>query len=104
MKILSSLLTEVTPMKSRIPEISDQDRIWYILKGYEIKIGPSGTRYWYLNGKYHREDGFPAIEWADGHREWYLNDKVHREDGPAIEYANGDQEWYLNNVRVSPHE
>jgi len=86
-----------------LPELSEQDRNWYILKGYVI-TETLLWRVWYLDGKYHREDGFPAIEWADGHREWYLNDKVHREDGPAIEYANGDQEWYLNNVRVSPHE
>ena len=34
----------------------------------------NGTKYWYLNGKLHREDG-PACEWADGHKSWYLNGK-----------------------------
>ena len=82
-----------------LPEISDQDRIWYILKGYEIKIGPSGTREWYLNGKRHREDG-PAMEYADGGREWYLNGERHREDGlPAVEYSDGHREWWVNGKR-----
>ena len=61
----------------------------------KVKVSPNGTKCWYLNGKYHREDG-PAIEYADGDKEWYLNGKRHREDGPAIEYANGDKEWFLN--------
>ena len=52
-------------------------------------------KYWYLNGKPHREDG-PAIEANNGHKEWWLNGKLHREDGPAAEYANGDKFWFLN--------
>ena len=31
-----------------------------------------------------------------GTKFWYLNGKLHREDGPAIEYPNGDGFWYLN--------
>ena len=56
----------------------------------------NGTKCWYKNGNWHREDG-PAIEYADGdYQEWWLNGKRHREDGPA--YIDGDyyQEWYLN--------
>jgi hypothetical protein len=62
---------------------------------YTVKVYPSGTKYWYLNGKRHREDG-PAIETANGGKEWCLNDERHREDGPAVEYANGGKLWYLN--------
>ena len=80
-----------------LPELSEQDRNWYILKGYEIHEYPY-VRYWYLNDKYHREDG-PAIEYADGDRVWYLNGKLHREDGPAVEWADGTKEWYLNGKR-----
>jgi hypothetical protein len=65
---------------------------------YTVKVYPDGTKYWYINGKRHREDG-PAIEHADGTKEWYLNDKFHREDGPAIEYASGTKKWYLNGER-----
>ena len=53
---------------------------------YTVKVYPDGDKFWYLNGKRHREDG-PAMEFADGPKYWYLNDKRHREDGPAIEYA-----------------
>jgi hypothetical protein len=62
---------------------------------YTVRVWPDGSKYWCLNGKFHREDG-PAVEYADGYKSWYLNGKRHREDGPAIEWADGDKEWYLN--------
>ena len=62
---------------------------------YTVQVHPNGTKYWYLNGKLHREDG-PAIECADGTKKWYLNGKLHREDGPAVEYPDGTKWWYLN--------
>ena len=61
----------------------------------EVRIYKNGTKYWFLNGEYHREDG-PAIEFATGTKEWYLNGNLHREDGPAVECADGDKFWYLN--------
>jgi hypothetical protein len=61
---------------------------------YTVKVSDTGDKYWWINGKLHREDG-PAIEYADGHKYWYLKGKLHREDGPAIEYADGHKEWYL---------
>ena len=65
---------------------------------YEVRVYSSGNKYWYINGKLHREDG-PAIERTNGTKQWYINGKLHREDGPAIEYANGDKYWYLNGKR-----
>ena len=62
---------------------------------YKVKVNKDGSKYWYLNGKLHREDG-PAIEHSSGDKYWYLNDELHREDGPAIEYASGTKFWYLN--------
>jgi hypothetical protein len=62
---------------------------------YTVKVCADGYKFWYLNGRLHREDG-PAIEHANGDKEWYLNDKLHREDGPAIESADGSKFWYLN--------
>ena len=53
------------------------------------------SKYWYLNGSLHREDG-PAVKWANGEKHWYLNGKQHREDGPAIEYVYGEKAWFLN--------
>ena len=58
------------------------------------KTDANGNKYWYINGKWHREDG-PAIEWANGDKCWYINGKLHREDGPAVEHANGDKFWYI---------
>jgi len=40
----------------------------------ECKTYPNGNKVWFLNGKYHREDG-PAIELTSGRKEWYLNDE-----------------------------
>ena len=65
---------------------------------YTVTVNDDCTRFWWLNGKYHREDG-PAIEFADGNRYWYLNGNLHREDGPAIERADGTRQWYLNGKR-----
>ena len=33
-----------------------------------------------------------------GDKYWFLNGKRHRENGPAIEYGNGDKAWWLNGV------
>jgi len=65
-----------------------------------VRVSPDGTKEWYLNGQYHREDG-PAVEWPDGEKQWYLHGNLHREDGPAIEWPNGTKFWYLNDEKVS---
>ena len=67
----------------------------------KCKIDKHGNKYWYLNGKRHREGG-PAIEHQNGDKLWYLKDKLHREDGPAFECADGYKEWYLNDEEVHP--
>ena len=72
-------------------------------KEYKVKVYDDGSKFWYLNGKCHREDG-PAIEWYDGTECWYVNGKRHREDGPAIEYADGTKLWYLNGKEYSEEE
>ena len=61
---------------------------------YTVEVYDNGEKYWYLNGKRHREDG-PAHE-CNGYKEWCLNDKLHREDGPAVEKADGYKAWHLN--------
>lgn len=35
---------------------------------------PTGGKYWYLNGEYHRLNG-PAAELWNGEKEWYINGK-----------------------------
>lgn len=51
---------------------------------------------------FHRIDG-PAIELLNGNgtKYWYIDGKQHREDGPAVERANGDKEWYLNGKKLT---
>jgi hypothetical protein len=65
----------------------------------EIWEYPDGTKGWFRDGEWHREDG-PAIEWADGTKMWYRDDKLHREDGPAIEYPDGYKAWYRDGQRI----
>jgi hypothetical protein len=62
-----------------------------------------GTKYWKLNGDFHREDG-PAIEYTDGARAWFINGQLHREDGPAIDYNDGNKQWHLNGIEYSTKE
>lgn len=52
-------------------------------------------KYWYKNGRLHREHG-PAIIREDLYFAWYYNDGKHRNDGPAI--INGDikEYWWKN--------
>jgi len=66
----------------------------------EMKIRPDGTKEWFLNGKYHREDG-PAFERPNGEKFWYLHGNLHREDGPAIEYPDGEKCWFLKDEEVT---
>jgi hypothetical protein len=55
---------------------------------------PSGDKYWYKNGKVHRDE-FPAIELKNGTRKWYQYDKLHRDgDLPAVEKIDGTKIWY----------
>lgn len=56
---------------------------------------PDGDKYWYKEGKLHREDR-PAVEHYDGTKEWWVEGRLHRTDGPAIEYTNGTKGWYVN--------
>ena len=70
---------------------------------YTVKVYAGGDKYWYLNGKLHREDG-PAVEYADGSKYWFLNGKYHREDGPALEYTDGYKLWYLNGKHLTQEE
>ena len=39
---------------------------------YTVRVYDNGNKYWYLNGKHHREDG-PAIEYPNGYKAWFLN-------------------------------
>lgn len=62
------------------------------------QLDADGTKKWYLNGVFHRDDG-PAVEKSTGDRLWYRNGKFHRTDGPAIEGGDGYKGWLLNGKR-----
>jgi len=51
----------------------------------EVRTDKYGNKRWYLNDKYHREDG-PAVERATGYKAWYLNDKhLSKEDFTSLD-------------------
>ena len=86
-----------------IAEYPNGSKLWYLNGKYHREDGPArewadGKKEWYLNGQLHRTDG-PAREWADGTKVWRLKGKYHREDGPAIEWADGTKSWYRNDKR-----
>lgn len=87
-------------MKNGLFEHGIGNKYWYLDGKYHREDGPAieranGNKYWYLNGKPHREDG-PAVEHASGYKEWRVDGKIHREEGPAVEYASGNKEWWVN--------
>ena len=89
-------------------EKANGDKYWYQNGKLHRENGPAvektnGDKHWFLNAKRHREDG-PAIEYADGEKQWWLNNKQHREDGPAVIRANGNKSWWLNDKRLSYSE
>ena len=57
----------------------------------------NGTKEWWQNGKWHREDG-PAIEDFDGNKFWYQYGRLHREDGPAAKDFHCNKFWYKNGL------
>ena len=63
-----------------------------------LEIDKDDTKWWWLNNKFHREDG-PAVEFLNGGKMWYLNGIRHREDGPAIERSDGAKIWLLNGIQ-----
>ena len=46
---------------------------------YKVRVHDDGDKYWFLNGKRHREDG-PAIEYCGGTKHWWLNDVKYTEE------------------------
>ena len=102
------VLPEINTKKPVMEEDEYGDKFWWLDGKLHREDGPAveyadGSKFWYLNDKLHREDG-PAEECADGSKIWYLNDNLHREDGPAEEYANGSKSWWLNGEQVTEEE
>jgi hypothetical protein len=96
-------------IKYEVEVDSDGSRYWYLNGQYHREDGPAlelddgSSKYWYLNGKRHRDDG-PAVELDDGTKFWYLNGKLHREDGPAMEWRDGSRYWFLKGQKITEAE
>lgn len=59
-----------------------------------------GTKYYYKNGRIHRDKDLPAIEYSSGRKEYYKNGQRFREGNlPEIEYphAHGDKNYKFDN-------
>ena len=72
----------------------------------EPAIDNDEEKWWYKNGRRHRDNDLPAVIWADGGKEWYQNGKLHRgssragdNDLPAVINADGSKTWFRNGER-----
>ena len=59
-----------------------------------------GKKLSYNNMLMSRIDGPANINLVKGERYWYKEGKLHRDDGPAIERPNGERYWYLNGIHI----
>src|ERR1700691_5145576 len=88
-----------------IVEYKNIGMCYYLNGKYHREDGPAfiwkdGTMFYYLNGKYHREDG-PAFIWKDGTIKYFINGKRHREDGPAVIHPDGTVFYYINDKHIT---
>ena len=95
-------------MKSELTIHADGTKAWYLNEKYHREDGPAveypdGSKFWWLNGQTHREDG-PAVEYPSGTKHWYVNGQRHRKDGPAIEYYDGSKHWYVNGYQLTEEQ
>jgi len=76
---------------------------------YVVEVSADGDKYWYLNGKIHREDG-PAVEYADGTKCWYLNDEQLTEEEhhirtlPTVKTASSKPMFEVSEIRENSHD
>ena len=72
--------------------------------------GNKATERWYLNGKYHREDGPAYKKWFYNSNIrielWFKYGKRHRENGPAFIIYNQDgsvkeSTYFINGIQLS---
>lgn len=56
----------------------------------------NGDKLWYIDGELHRENDKPAAVFKNGVCKWYKHGKLHRESGPAVVYSNGKVEYWID--------
>lgn len=69
----------------------------------ELLIAYNGTKWWSLNGTYHRANG-PAIIESHGDYFWYWYGQRHRVDGPAVYQKYGSIMWFWHGKKVNEYE
>ena len=63
----------------------------------EFKLYSDGSRAWYLDGRYHRDNDLPAVIYPNGTKNWYQKGKRHRDNNqPATIRNDGSKMWYQN--------
>ena len=67
---------------------------------YETHITSNGSNFYYKNGKSHRDDDLPAIEFFNGNKEWYIEGRLHRIDGPALIWKNKIK-WFYEGKEIN---
>ena len=101
--VLRTILTHGLP----IEQVAFDTRSELLVLGLKhCPYGPAveqadGSKYWYRNGQYHRDDG-PAVEYANGYKAWWRNGQRHRDEGSAVERSNGSNEYWRNGVQYWP--
>ena len=55
--------------------------------------GISG-KYWYYNGKLHRDNDQPAVMYNNGTQHWYQHGKQHRDNDQPASINNTGKWWY----------
>ena len=85
-------------LKTLDPNYNKNFRILFTTCVVKREYGIKYTLY-YLNGKLHRDNDLPAVEYNDETKEWHKNGKIHRDnDLPAHIDADGTKEWYKNGL------
>ena len=65
----------------------------------------NGTKYYYKNGKLHRDGDLPAIEYTNGRKCYYKNGEFHRDgDLPAIEESDGTKQYWKNGIEYTKEQ
>jgi len=81
---------------------TNEGKFWYKNGKYHrdgdrSAINLYAEKSWYKNGQLHREGDKPAVISLEGKKQWYKNGELHRDgDKPAVTFLNGDKSWYKN--------
>ena len=66
------------------------------MKQYIVQVFDDKILWFNQEGQLHREGDLPAVEYLNGYKAYYVNGKRHRDNGqPAIEWK-GYKEYWVN--------